>query len=257
MSKDLNPSEDLNRFHFVTTEDGSQSLRLRAPGAEAGPVLSEAMHSLKGAFSETDYIYGTAVRQVFSAGWEPSFISLGLGLGYIEVLTTALAAQFSPHQEFERIDSFEIDADLRRYFAMWVSGETSLPYSFRNIYDDILQRSAMVSALSPHQIKGRLLRSLQSGRLVLRDALTAQTEFHQRYSAFLFDAFSSKSTPDLWQENFLTMFLEKTAHPNAVFSTYACTGALKRALRSSGFQLQIRTGFASKRDSTYAERAHE
>jgi tRNA U34 5-methylaminomethyl-2-thiouridine-forming methyltransferase MnmC len=39
-----------------------------------------------------------------------------------------------------------------------------------------------------------------------------------------------------------------------VLSTYACTGHLKRALIAAGFKLEIREGYASKRDSTLAYR---
>ncbi len=247
-------SEAPARFYFVTTEDGSQSLRFQTPGDDETPLFSEAMHSLKGAFSETDYIYGTAVRQVLSSRWEPSFISLGLGLGYIEILTTGLAAQHSPHSETEQIESFEIDADLREYFAKWIQGDDQVPNQFAKIYDDILARTAALTAVPGHSIKGRLKNSLLRGRLLLRGELTTATEFQKKFTGFLFDAFSAKSTPNLWQEDFLTRFLQTTATPNAVFATYACTGALKRALRGCEFQLKIREGFASKRDSTYAVR---
>ncbi len=239
------------RFQFVTTEDASPSLRF-VLGTEEH---SESMHSLRGAFSETVYIYGTAISKVVSEGWPPHVLSLGLGLGYNEILVATLFTAAALEERAE-IESFEIDDDLRAYFAAWIRGERDrVPSEFYSAYDEILTRACAHSGVEPTQARATLKRWLESDQLRLREALVGGvTRFERRFSCFLFDAFSSKTTPDLWQESFLVDFLATTAHDRAVFSTYACTGALKRALRASGFSLEIRPGFSSKRDSTFAIR---
>ena len=75
-------------YAFEATEDGSQTLRLGL-----GEGASEAMHSLRGAFSETDYIYGEALRAALTRGWPLNVLSMGLGLGYVELLSAALFAK--------------------------------------------------------------------------------------------------------------------------------------------------------------------
>lgn len=241
-----------DRFHFETTADGSLSLRFRESTGGLTAQFSEAMHSLKGAFSETVYIYGTAIKKALDSGFEPAFFSLGLGLGYNEILTTALLeAHNLPRNEY--IESFECDADLREFFSAWLHGR-SAPGSFAAAYDGILQRIAAEYALTSTVVKSRLRIAHTDGRLLLRGALTPSTTFSTRFSCFLFDAFSAKTSPELWSEEFLGHLLATTALPGAVLSTYACTGNLKRALRAAGFALQIREGFASKRDCTFAVR---
>jgi tRNA U34 5-methylaminomethyl-2-thiouridine-forming methyltransferase MnmC len=71
-------------------------------------------------------------------------------------------------------------------------------------------------------------------------------------SLFFFDAFSGKSTPELWTPEFLALFLQRVAQEKAVFATYACTGTLKRTLQTAGFVVEKRPGFQGKRDSTTA-----
>ncbi|MCM2281959.1 MAG: MnmC family methyltransferase [Bdellovibrionaceae bacterium] len=239
-----------DRFQFVFTDDQSPSLRFCRSAEE----FSESMHSLRGAFSETVYIYGAALSKAIAEKWRPEVLSLGLGLGYNEVLSAALltAAQ---QAEDAYVESFESDEGLREYFTHWIRGDSSLvPDEFLRAYDEILQRCAQHAQIDPAKVAATLRLWLNSGQLVLRGPLSATTQFSRRFCCFLFDAFSSKSTPELWQEAFLIDFLSATAREHAVFSTYACTGALKRALRSSGFTLEIREGFSSKRDSTFAFR---
>ena len=249
-------SERLSPYHFMITEDGSSTIR-----------ISETMHSLRGAFSETVYVYGTALEHALSlteGDGDPELqkakplevLSLGLGLGYNEILTAALAERARPDVGFSRLVSLESDSNLTRFFTSWVVGDLKdVPSEFLAAYDDILERTAAHAEVKSDRIKRRLEAGLASGHFVPRGALSADTRFTSRFSCFLFDAFSSKTSPELWSEEFLTGFLAATSGEQAVFSTYACTGALKRALRASGFEVQIREGFSSKRDCTFATRS--
>lgn len=273
-------------FSFQSTEDKSLTLRV---STDEG--LSEAMHSLKGAFSETAYIYGSAIEYDLSHGFRPRVLSLGLGLGYVELLAVGMALKYSAHlgpddlETFLRDaggESFELLAPLRRWFAAWalkgssgseaktaydsVAGLTpadsqalnasdDIPSDFSAAYDAILNRTAGHVGVAPDLIRRTLARMLIDGRWKLRPALDNQTKFSESFGCVCFDAFSSKTSPDLWTEEFLRDFFAKTCETKCVLSTYACTGALKRALRAAGFELTIREGFASKRDSTFAVRA--
>lgn len=234
-------------FHFITTEDGSPSLRLGETEA-----LSEAMHSLKGAFSETCYIYGAAMARSIELGFEPRVLSMGLGLGYVELLAAGYACRH-PHWRGFGGESFEIVPDLRDYFLAWLRGER-VPEDFARTYDEVERLTCRHFDLPGGSAKASLAAALTDGRWLIREALTPSTIFEGTFGTICFDAFSSKSTPDLWTEDFLTAFLTKTAAPGCVLSTYACTGALKRALRGAEFDVTIREGFSSKRDSTFAAR---
>ena len=238
-------------------------------------VFSESMHSLKGAFSETVYIYGTAIETCLKGLIEnstahsplpaPRIFSLGLGLGYVEILAAALilktAREFPGIRQTAGGESFEIVPELRDWFGAWVLGNenspsssTPVPENFQQAYEDILGRTAEQTAISAPEILTQLREMILSERWKIRPALTTSTGFNQKFQCICFDAFSSKTSPDLWTEEFLTDFFNKVAADSCVLATYACTGALKRTLRSAGFELTIRQGFSSKRDSTFAVR---
>jgi S-adenosyl-L-methionine-dependent methyltransferase len=237
------------QFTFENTEDGSPTVRIHGENG-----LSEAMHSLKGAFSETVYIYGSAVDKAMDKGFTPRVLSMGLGLGYVELLTTGLMLK-AKVAHLGGGESFEIIPELRNWFISWVGGKRDqVPTDFAQAYDEILRRTAEYTGQEADVIRLAFGRMLTEGRWVISPALDASTQFSQPFGCICFDAFSSKTTPDLWTEEFLKNFLARAAANGCVLSTYACTGALKRALRDSGFQLDIRMGFSSKRDSTFAVR---
>lgn len=243
----------MKTFTFESTLDGSPTLRIGSPGSEE---LSEAMHSLKGAFSETLYIYGSAIKTAFEKGFSPHILSMGLGLGYVEILAAGLALKFKDSVDNGelRIESFESLPELRDHLISWLLDEESCPSDFAAAYNEILRRTCEETAASSDELKGFLKLLYTTERWKIRAALTHETEFNTRFGCICFDAFSSKSTPEVWGEAFLKGFLEKTADRTCVLSTYACTGNLKRALRDAGFAVEIRPGFSSKRDSTFAVR---
>jgi hypothetical protein len=75
-----------------------------------------------------------------------------------------------------------------------------------------------------------------------------------KYAIICYDAFSSKTSPHLWEESFLQRFFQTLAAPISCVSTYACTGALKRSLKSNDFTLDLRHGFSGKRQCTFARK---
>jgi hypothetical protein len=253
-------------FSFVPTEDQSLSLRIENPGTQetnASPASSESMHSLKGAFSETVYIYGSAIEKCLDEGFTPRILSLGLGMGYVEVLAAALILKKAEAlNEGERKsllasaggESFELLAPLRDWFTNWLLGRGEVPAEFRAAYEAMLERTAQHVGLEPANIQAYLAELVREGRWRIREALAADTVLGESFGCICFDAFSSKTSPELWTEDFLKEFFTKACAPQCVLSTYACTGALKRALKASGFEVTIREGFSSKRDSTFAVR---
>lgn len=273
------------KFIFVTTADGSPTLRFRL---DNGASESEAMHSLKGALSETQYIYGTAMELALAQGFAPKILSLGLGIGYVEILAAAVICKHAQHHPdvLEQVygESFELDADLRQYFLLWATRESHgeglhssgfsvekrepleanidkknslkqpLPMEFFELYQQILFSTAKLLDIDPQEIKNTLRSWFENHQWKLREALSVETEFTQKFSCICYDAFSSKTSPELWTEEFLSQFFATVCEPGATLSTYACTGVLKRSLVNAGFTLRIREGFASKRDCTLALR---
>ena len=248
------------QFQFVKTEDGSLTARI---GPQGTPIdeNSETMHSFRGAFSETMYVYGQAIQKANDERAPEPVLSMGLGLGYVELLASAIAIKANRKV---RGESFENVPELRNYFDLWLKSPnthepythpfTGIPTEFASTYNDILVRTAEATRTNATEVKQALRQAIENGEWLMREELTATTEFADKFGCICFDAFSSKTTPDLWTEEFLVSFLQKTAAPQCVLSTYACTGPLKRALKAEGFEVKIRPGFSSKRDSTFATR---
>lgn len=197
------------------------------------------MHSTAGALGETRHVYEPAARLVWARGWEPTFLSVGLGLGYLELMLAALA----PDEQW-RCTSYESVPALREEFVAWARGER---VRLHETYEAI-------AAGCGGEARAGLQRALVEGRWRVEGELTADTKLAPA-SGIFFDAFSRRSSPGLWSVEFLESFVARAAAPKCVFATYAATGDLKRVLRAAGFTVEARAGFAGKREHTFAVRS--
>ncbi len=219
---------------FITELTLDQSPTLRSLSSTVGLIKPESMHHSAGAAAETEYIYGEAIRLGLSIQKKLNFLVVGLGLGYIEILISSLVSG-------QNISSFEIDSDLRKNFLNWINGSIEF-----EIYNQVCKSLK----LDPDFIR----QSFQKNKLILNEELNLQTTFEQKNHIICFDAFSAKNSGSLWTEEFLDYFILNACAPDCIFTTYACTGLLKRVLVKHGFKLNPRAGFTGKRDSTLAVR---
>lgn len=226
--------EKLCSFEILWTGDGSPSLR----------GDSEPMHHLGGAYSETQYIYGDALRRLTQwpelTPWK--VLVVGLGLGYIELLAMAEAIK---NNKPLHLLSYEIKPELVEAFLGWLKGERLEP-----VYDRLYE---FYQKDYPNlDLKTALYKAHLEGHWEIRGALEEKSLPSSNYQALLFDAFSGKTTPELWTPEFLAEFLRCVVKEPTVFATYACTGTLRRTLQAAGFAVEKRPGFLGKRDSTSA-----
>lgn len=224
------------------TADGSPTLRSLAGG--------ESMHHSGGALAETLEIYGRALTEVFQKIARPGVHSLGLGLGYNELLTAALSQKFA--QSYDLITS-ESEAVLSQLFLAWLADDLEVG-DIQDTYDWICLKVAKAMNVEPSTIKANLRQAQAEGRWRLAGALGPQQLPEGSFHCFLFDAFSSKTSPDLWTEDFLKSYLQKLSQADALLATYACTGNLKRSLKQAGYQLVLQEGFQGKKNSTLGRR---
>ena len=209
------------------------------------------MHNLQGAFSESIAIYLEALKRCLDLGKPPHILSLGLGLGYNEIISIAYTHQ----QQVSglKIVSYEKDENLVSALWQWCQspeGECSSPWG--EAYQNILERSAKQFNLGPSKLKQRIQNAISSRRWIFPGPLGPNTIFSKKFYCIFYDAFSEKTDPQLWTEEFLENFLQHACQEDCVFSTYAAKGALNRALQKKGFTLLEREGFAGKKQSTLA-----
>lgn len=225
-------------YEIMTTEDQSPTLHW------VNSETKEHMHHRGGAYSETQLIYGNPLRDNLDHGGR-SAISVGLGLGYNEILCAVecLQRKISPSQF--RLLSFESEAILRDRFLAWIQGREQF-----EIYETVLGFYLKDTSLTSEQVKSWLHQAHQSGFWKSREALGADVQLTEKFHVIFYDAFSAKTSPHLWDESFLTKFFAQACHKVATVTTYACLGNLKRALKANGFEIIVREGFKSKRNST-------
>ncbi len=224
-------------FEIISTKDQSPTLSLNG---------GEKMHSLEGALSETLYIYAPCVEQSLKAH-KPALLSMGLGLGYNEILTSALALKT---QRKTILYSYEIVPELRNSFTHWLTDQVS---ELSVCYDQILTLIAKYFEWHPLKIKSHLRELFEAENFRVFSEVEPKNSYGHKFNGIMYDAFSSKSSPALWEEDFLNQFIDEYCDLDfCTLSTYAATGALKRALLSHGFTLEKKKGFGMKRESTFA-----
>lgn len=228
-------------YKSETTEDGSPTLRL--------PPTWEPMHALDGAFTETLYIYAPTVDLALKSAVPARILSVGLGLGYNEMLIGAEALKANVDSVY--IDSYESVPELRQYFSSWLrDGDSPL----NPTYDAIAEYYSKHYNIPTSRLRAFLLLAHEAQALRVHEAINGETQFKSSHG-ILFDAFSGNSSPELWDETFLNRFLNMAAAPTCFLSTYASKGSLHRALKSNGFNTEKRAGFGKKRESTLAHRS--
>lgn len=228
-----------SKFVLHTTADGSPTLALFG---------GEMMHNHDGAFSETCYVYEPVVDSVLENRGNVTILSLGLGLGYVEMLAFSKALSMERRHQLT-LHSFESNKFLVNSFVDWLSGRhVTLPY------DEIATRFEQRFQLSPGRIRHALLESLVENKLLLRGPLQLDTQHTQPYNGICFDAFCAKTNPELWSDDLLNHVLTHADRNLACFATYAATTRLKKILKTFGFEHGHRKGFSRKRECILAHK---
>jgi tRNA U34 5-methylaminomethyl-2-thiouridine-forming methyltransferase MnmC len=259
---------DLN-FELIICMDGSPTLKPLPDG--------QSMHHFGGALTETAYIYDKALEKLLEKlpkkfteqSAHQIFVVrcliVGLGLGYIELflLKRFVLSQIESDNVF--IQSHEAHTDLKALFQSWLTDpsnpeqKSSEPFqTYHRILDQICQTDLTGLPLSPPeqaQLKTDIFnftkQLLDKNRWKFNDALNIDSTIPGNpFHLICFDAYSEKASPELWSEDFLNNFIEITAASDCVFTTYACTGRLTRALLRQQFQSLRSKGFMGKRNST-------
>ncbi|MDG0816618.1 MnmC family methyltransferase [Bdellovibrio svalbardensis] len=236
-------------FEIEATMDGSPTLRL-LESVDPTKFRGESMHHSGGACAETNLIYGLPMRDVLLKVTKPHFLVVGLGLGYIE-LTLAREALLAGKNSADvgLITSYESVPELREFFFAWLHDSEKLHPEVQKTYDQVLTFILADTDLKAEQMKAFLknhFKKLED----LRGALSLDVVLESKYHCLLYDAFSSKTTPNLWEEAFLEKLLSYGVAEQSVMSTYACRASFRTALRNHGFEVIVREGFCGKRTST-------
>lgn len=248
---------------LIETADSSFSLRYLSE--TDAKHWTEPMHSSRGAWSETLFVYEPALQESLNILkghdlW--AVASIGLGLGYNELLCAALALKAGKFPNQVRITSFESQNELRQAFIKaFLNGSASseLPPPFCHAQATMLNLICTYVGISEDSLKNYLnqlwaVNSLQICGPWIKGSSTSLIFNTKIYHCILFDAFSPDSSPDLWNEELLDELIEHLAAQFCIFASYASRNNLKKILKTKGFILQSSKGFAGKRERTFARR---
>lgn len=236
-------------FEVIETADKSPTLRLLAGDQKE----AQCMHHLGGALSESEYIYLEATKVALKQRRKPHVLSVGLGLGYNELLTLAEISTSHP----ELIDktslvSYESEKTLCENLRSYILNQP-LPENWSALYASIFKQISSRFDMKEDSLVSVAKNLLTSQKWQMRSALTlVSLPKDERFSVIYFDAFSSSASPNLWTEEFLNDFLLSCSEELSIFVTYAVTGALKRSFKKNHFEVFHRSGFKGKRESTWA-----
>ena len=241
-------------FEIEMTRDNSPTLRL-LHSVDPERDRGESMHHSAGACGETLLIYGNPARRTFEQVPKPSFMVVGLGLGYIEMTIAKEALLLGKSaQDIEKLTSFESLPELREFFYLWLWDRyDQLTSEVHEIYDEALSAVLAGCEISPGEIK-KFLRVHFPNLESIEGALECTEQVKHQYHAIMYDAYSSKTTPHLWDEEFLVRFFANTCAGVSLVSTYSGRMEFKEALRKNNFEVVSREAFYGKRKSTIALR---
>ncbi len=234
-----------NGFLVELTKDGSPTLRSLDSG--------ESMHHFDSAAGETWYVYGQIIQAAIKNLAATDILkvcSIGLGLGYVEMVW-ALLLKNCKHLEIRSdLDSFEKSLFLRQVFCDWIQS-----HELRDEFELQQKTSAALSFVCnlTGPIRDCLNHEVADGHFKIHGDIK---EFQQlkKWNIICFDAFSKKTNAEIWQIDFLQNFLIKHAEVDCVFTTYAATSELKKILINQNFTLIKRLGFSGKRECSLAVR---
>ena len=234
-----------DHLKIVDTGDGSPSMEI------SYSTVSEWMHSSHGAFEESKYIYLHGLEKAHAMNLELKILSVGLGLGYNEILSAGFGLQ---HDIKVEMNSFESEPFLVGSFRAWCEGELSKDSPLFMVYEKIFRLTVVEMKLEAQSLRQRLHALSSQQKIRHWGTLKPKGPFVPNQTLIHFDPFSSKASPDFWTESFIADFLKSSCADQCVLSTYAATGNLKRMLIKRNFEVDLRPGFAAKRNSIFAHR---
>jgi tRNA U34 5-methylaminomethyl-2-thiouridine-forming methyltransferase MnmC len=199
------------------TEDGSHTIFI--------PELNEHYHSTHGAIQEAIHVYINAGLN-YSDKNPISILEIGFGTGLNAYLTLVEAENNNRSIIYHSLERYPIDEEqlnVLNYPDLIDFEERDL---FKKLHEVNWNQSCSISNnFSLKKISGDL----------------KEVDFENKYDLIFFDAFAPDIQPKLWTETIFKKLYDCT-NSNAILVTYCSKGIVKRALRSSGFEVKRLTG---------------
>lgn len=211
------------------TEDGSHTLFV--------PELNEHYHSTHGAIQEAMHVYLNAGFHFCNQ--DPIHIlEIGFGTGLNCLLTLIEAQKQKRTVIYHSIELYPLTEELIQ----------NLNYTnqIEGLDTDLFLRLHKANWNEEVKINDNFTLNKLQGDL-------REYNFPSKYDLIYFDAFAPDIQPELWTKDIFQK-LHNYLNENAILTTYSTKGIIKRALRSSGFEVKRLPGPPGKRQMLRAKK---
>ena len=220
------PAESMER-KLKITEDGSHTLYV--------PELDEAYHSIHGAIRESMHVFiKHGLRTTTTA--DLRILEIGFGTGLNAILTLSEASQSGQRIYYHAVEKYPL------------SKSEYQKINFSEVRSDLPQDLFLAMHLAPW---GKTAEIGPGFDLYKESTDFRSMEATGPFDLVYFDAFDPQKQPYLWTEEVFSS-IAQSVRQGAVLVTYSAKGSVRRALISSGFEVQKVSGPPGKREMVRA-----
>jgi tRNA U34 5-methylaminomethyl-2-thiouridine-forming methyltransferase MnmC len=212
----------------LTTSDGSTTLHHSS--------LDETYHSRHGAIQESDHVFIKHGLEYYSKTTHSTLDILEVGLGTaLNALLSLIRKPENQQINYTSLEPYPInikDAETLNYPIKLNVSENTL-MQFHTLPFD--KRVTISSSFTFHKLQSEFQKHTTSNR----------------YDIIYYDAFGPRAQSDMWEKECFTKAYS-LLKPKGILVTFCAKGAVKRALKDSGFEVETLPGPPGKREMTRA-----
>lgn len=219
------------------TEDGSKTIYIED--------WDETYHSKHGAVQEAFHVFiKNGLHHFISNKNKLKIIEIGLGTG-LNAFITLLEAERNEkpiayvgiekfpisEEEFKLVNYFD---DVFKFYPEFESRRSEFEQVYQNLFNCEWEEWNEVS-------------NYFSIKKVKKDFFDLKNSDENEFDLIYFDAFGSRVQPELWELDLLEI-VDALTKNEAIFTTYAAKGTIKRGLKELGYVVEKRPGPPGKRE---------
>ncbi len=209
------------------TDDGSHSLM--------SETFGDSYHSKFGAIQESQHVFIDAALnfQTAKGRTDLTILEIGFGTGLNALMTYREATKQKLKIHYVTFEKYPLSIEQANAlnYAEQLDISTAVLQTLHgcNWHEDV--------ALNEHFVINKQEKDCQN------------IDFQNIADIIYFDAFAPQIQPELWEQPFLQKIFD-ALKPDGVLTTYCAKGAVKRALKAVGFQIESLEGPVGKREMT-------
>ncbi len=210
---------------LIKTEDGSHSLYV--------PELEEHYHSTKGAVQESLHVFINAgLEKISEKTSQVRVFEVGFGTGLNAILTSIAAIKQNMNIHYTSIETFPIPEMVYK------------DLNFCELLGDEYQEDFQ----KMHQQEWGMYNEINSAFKLKKLEVSFQDyQTSENFNLIYFDAFGPDKQPEMWTQDLFDKCYQMLDN-DGVLVTYSAKGAVRRALKASGFEVNRLPGPPGKRE---------